>query len=92
MAEPAAFLGLDRSTISRLIDRAERRDLFRRNNTREDGRAVQVSLTPAAEQVAAQLIGEISAALGPMIGRLRPSDGRRLTGLLESLLGAPSEE
>ena len=88
MAELATFLGLDRSTVSGLIDRAERRGLVRRTNTPEDGRSVRVSLTRSAEVLASDMVGEISATLAPFITRLTPTDRRRLTVLLELLLGS----
>src|ERR1700761_9845296 len=46
MAELAGFLGLERSSVSGLIDRAARRGLVQRTASRSEGRAGQVSLTP----------------------------------------------
>src|SRR3954452_9468264 len=45
MAELASHLGLDRSSVSGLIDRAGGRGLVRREPSGDDGRAVRVSLT-----------------------------------------------
>jgi DNA-binding MarR family transcriptional regulator len=87
MAELAAFLGLDRSTVSGLIDRAERRGLARRTGSPDDGRSVRVSLTPAANRLAVDLVAEIGRSLAPMIDRLAQNDRRRLTALLARLLG-----
>src|SRR3954462_12191316 len=47
LTQLAAYLGLDKSTMSGLIDRAERRDLVARDRNPHDGRAVDVFLTPA---------------------------------------------
>src|SRR4051812_33322980 len=55
MAELAAFLGLDRSSVSGLIDRAAKRGLVRRDTSSDDGRAVRVSLTAEGHRLAARL-------------------------------------
>src|SRR5579862_6948617 len=52
MAELAAYLGLDRSSVSGLIDRAARRGLVQRGTSSDDGRSVRVSLTPAGKRLA----------------------------------------
>src|SRR4051812_2762684 len=47
MSDLAAFLGLDKSTLSGLIARAERRGLLTRGTSPEDKRAVVVLITDA---------------------------------------------
>lgn len=46
VTELAAYLGLDKSTLSGLIDRAQRRGLVARGKNPQDGRVVEVYLTP----------------------------------------------
>ncbi len=54
MNELAKLLELDKSSVTGLVDRAERRGLVRRVPSKTDGRAVQVTLTDAGRaQVAA---------------------------------------
>ena len=60
MADLADFLGLERSSVSGLIDRAVRRGLVQRTASRSDGRAVQVSLTPDGHRLAGQVTGEVA--------------------------------
>ncbi len=43
MAELAGFLGLERSTLSGLVDRAEARGLLERGRSAEDGRPSRCS-------------------------------------------------
>src|ERR1700761_5632323 len=69
MAELAGFLGLERSSVSGLIDRA-----------------VQVSLTPAGHQLAAQVRGEVAGLIAPMTSALTPAEQKRLTQLLGKIL------
>jgi DNA-binding MarR family transcriptional regulator len=87
MAELAGYLGLDRSSVSGLIDRAARRGLVRRTTSTEDGRAIHVSLTPAGQGLAAQLTAEIGELIAPMMSGLTSADQRRLNALLTTLLG-----
>ena len=87
MAQLAAHLGLERSSVSGLIDRAVRRGLVRRDASTEDGRAIRVSFTPAGHQLAGVLTEEIGRLIAPMTGRLSPADQKRLGQLLGKILG-----
>src|SRR5271169_7255975 len=51
MAEIASYLGLERSTVSGLIDRAAQRGLVRKSTDPADGRSVRVSLTAQARRL-----------------------------------------
>jgi DNA-binding MarR family transcriptional regulator len=86
MAELAAFLGLDRSSVSGLINRAVARGLVQRVSSDDDGRAVRVSLTPEGRQLAEIGTDEAGALIAPMLGRLNSIDRKRLTALLDRLL------
>jgi DNA-binding MarR family transcriptional regulator len=86
MAELATYLGLERSSVSGLIDRAVGRGLVRRNISSEDGRAVRVSLTSEGGRLARLLTEEVGGLIAPMTGRLSPADQKRLITLLNKLL------
>jgi DNA-binding MarR family transcriptional regulator len=86
MNELATHLGLDRSSVSGLIDRAARRGLVRRATSSDDGRAVRVRLTPDGRCLARALTDEIGGLIGPMIRSLTPADQKRLSILLNRLL------
>jgi DNA-binding MarR family transcriptional regulator len=86
MADLAAFLGLERSSVSGLIDRAARRGLVRRTASSEDGRSVQVSLTPDGHRLTAQAAGEVARLVAPMTGVLTPPEQKRLAQLLGKML------
>ncbi|MEV6631730.1 MarR family winged helix-turn-helix transcriptional regulator [Actinoplanes sp. NPDC051470] len=58
MLELGAYLGLDKSSITGLVSRAERRGLVRRSASPHDGRVVLVSLTPAGRELTAA--GEVA--------------------------------
>ncbi|HEY3751042.1 MAG TPA: MarR family transcriptional regulator [Pseudonocardiaceae bacterium] len=86
MAELADHLGLDRSSVSGLIDRAARRGLVRRDSSSDDGRAVRVSLTEDGHRLAAVMTDEIGSLIAPMTSRLSTADQNRLGTLLTRLL------
>jgi DNA-binding MarR family transcriptional regulator len=85
MAELAGYLGLDKSSVSGLIDRAEARGLVRRFTNSDDGRVVRVRLTPQGKRLAGLGATEISDLLAPMMGALDPKDRSRLGVLLDKL-------
>jgi DNA-binding MarR family transcriptional regulator len=86
MTELATFLGLDKSTMSGLIDRAERRGLLARGRNPEDRRVVDVFITPAGFELTERLYGEIRRALAPATGRLDSAQRAQLVQLLEPVL------
>ena len=86
MSTLADHLGLERSTLSGLVDRAERRNLLQRAPNRTDGRAVDVLLTAEGARLARRLGAEVQRSLAPMTGSLTPAEQRRLRTLLERLL------
>src|ERR1700748_339373 len=56
MAELATYLGLERSTVSGLTDRAVQRGLVQKDADPADGRAVRISLTPEARRLVGPII------------------------------------
>ena len=86
MSTLADHLGLERSTLSGLVDRAERRNLLQRAPNRTDGRAVDVLLTTEGARLARRLGAEVQRSLAPMTASLTPAEQRRLRTLLERLL------
>jgi DNA-binding MarR family transcriptional regulator len=86
VSELAGFLGLDKSTVSGLVDRAEKRGLVQRAANPADGRAVDVFLSPAGAELAERGRAEVARSLSPMTGTLTAAESRRLTVLLEQIL------
>jgi DNA-binding MarR family transcriptional regulator len=86
MSELADYLGLDKSTISGLVDRAEKRGLLQRAPNPADGRATDVFLTAEGLQLADLGEGKIARSLSPMTGTLTRAETLRLTALLEHVL------
>ncbi len=87
MSALAAYLGLDRSTMSGLVERAEKRGLLARAPDPSDGRAVEVFLTRSGAELADTLYARIEQSLSPATGRLDRAEGRRLAALLRRMVG-----
>jgi MarR family transcriptional regulator, organic hydroperoxide resistance regulator len=87
MSALADFLGLDRSTMSGLVERAEKRGLVARAPDPSDGRAVEVFLTSEGAELADAQYTRFEQLLIPATGRL-DADQRRLLGtLLRQVVG-----
>lgn len=83
----AEYLGLDKSSMTGLVQRAEKRGLLQRAANRTDGRAVDVLLTPAGEELTDRLRRHVAESLAPMIGTLSQPDQHRLETLLVRMIG-----
>lgn len=86
VADLAAHLGLERSSVSGLVDRAVQRGLVKREASADDARAVRLSLTEAGRRLEAVLAPQISALLAPMTAKLSAVEGARAAALLRKML------
>jgi DNA-binding MarR family transcriptional regulator len=86
MSELADYLGLDKSTISGLVDRAEKRGLLQRIPNPIDGRGVDVVLSTEGMELAERGASQIARSLSPMTSTLTRAEAHRLTTLLERML------
>jgi len=86
MTALADYLGLEKSTMSGLVDRAEKRGLLERAPNADDGRAIDVLLTREGVAFADRLYAQVRRALAPMTGELGPTAQRRLQALLARML------
>ncbi|MET0791013.1 MAG: MarR family transcriptional regulator [Polyangiaceae bacterium] len=87
MVELAGYLGLEKSTMTGLVDRAEKRGLMARAPNAEDGRAIDVFLTKEGLQLATRMEAQWQEAMAPLIVRLNAAEQKGLQGLLERMLG-----
>ena len=90
MTALADYLGLDKSTMTGLVGRAEQRGLLVRAPNADDKRAVDVLLTDGGVQLADQLYRDIERALEPMLDELPVADQRRLRATLVRMLSPRS--
>jgi MarR family transcriptional regulator, lower aerobic nicotinate degradation pathway regulator len=88
MNELARLLGLDKSSVSGLVDRAERRGLVARIPSAEDRRAVLVGLTDQGRSLVSRAAARFGADLTAMLDPLPRSDRDALSALVSRLLVA----
>ena len=86
MTALAAYLGLEKSTMTGLVNRAEKRGLLTRAPNADDGRAVDVFLTQAGVALAERIYPEVVRALAPMTNNLTGPEQHHLRELLNRLL------
>jgi DNA-binding MarR family transcriptional regulator len=88
MQELAKLLSLEKSSVTGLVARAERRGLVRRIASQTDGRSVRVTLTDDGRSLVAQVAGRFGADVEKLLDRLRPADRDTLSRLVSRLLVA----
>jgi DNA-binding MarR family transcriptional regulator len=82
MGELAGYLGLDRSTISGLVDRAAGRGLVERVTNPDDRRSQRVRLTRAGRRLAERGTAEALPEIAALTAHLTAAERRSLVDLL----------
>jgi DNA-binding MarR family transcriptional regulator len=90
MADLATFTGLERSTVSGLIDRAAQRGLVTKTADPHDGRSVRVTLTDSARRLAPVITAAVGDRITSLTDQLNAAEQNRLTALLTKALGHSS--
>jgi MarR family transcriptional regulator, lower aerobic nicotinate degradation pathway regulator len=88
MNELARLLGLDKSSVTGLIDRAQKRGLVERAPSPTDRRATLVTLTEAGRELVTKASAEFTADVTAVLERLPAADRATLAGLISRLLVA----
>ena len=88
MQELARLLDLDKSSVTGLVDRAERRGLVARTPSPADGRATLVRLTDAGRALVSGAAELFAADVTALLGQLAPQDRATLSQLVSRLLVA----
>ena len=86
MAELGAHLGLDKSSTSGLVTRAQQRGLVQRHASPDDGRSVLVSLTEEGLRLADWGAVQVEERLGELTGRLSEHERRALSAVVTALV------
>src|SRR5689334_8342153 len=82
----ARYLNLDKSSVTGLIDRAERRGLVQRMPSPEDGRVFRVVATPLGRQITAEVAAEVESAILELVVGLNDTDRQQLIDLVSHIL------
>ncbi|WP_405583035.1 MarR family winged helix-turn-helix transcriptional regulator [Streptomyces sp. NBC_01190] len=86
MQELARHLGLDKSSMTGLVDRAERRGLVRRTPSPHDGRAVLVALTDQGHDLARTIEADGNPRIHALAAHLTPGQRSQLSLLATALV------
>jgi DNA-binding MarR family transcriptional regulator len=79
IVELADVLNLDKSSVSGLVDRAQRRGLVERASSNSgDGRAIRVVLTEPGRRMASQFAQRIADELAQLVEDFSPAQRQRL--------------
>jgi MarR family transcriptional regulator, lower aerobic nicotinate degradation pathway regulator len=92
MHELAKLLDLDKSSVTGLIDRAERRGLVRRIPSTTDRRTVRISLTDEARSMVSTVSRQFEHELSLTLDCLRPSERETLSRIVSRLLVARASD
>jgi DNA-binding MarR family transcriptional regulator len=87
MTALAEHLGLDRSSVTGLIDRAERRGLVARTASTRDARVTTVSVTPQGLRLGRQLAAMVADEIETLVRDVPTSDRACLVRMAKSVLG-----
>jgi DNA-binding MarR family transcriptional regulator len=90
MAELGGWLHLEKSSMTGLVDRAERRGLVARVPDAHDRRACQVALTTEGTELATCFYDAVSRSLAALADELGPADRRRLAVSVNHILARHS--
>jgi len=88
MNQLGKLLGLDKSSITGLVDRAERRGLVTRIPSSEDRRVVLVGLTDHGRSLVSRAATGFSADVSAVLDLVPPADRDTLSGIVSRLLVA----
>jgi DNA-binding MarR family transcriptional regulator len=91
MYDLGQHLRLDKSSITGLVDRAERRGLVARIPNPDDRRSWHVSITPAGRRLADTVATEYATTVRDLTARLTASERRTLTHLAAEIV-APAPD
>src|SRR6187402_2917157 len=86
MLELAAFLNLDKSSITGLVTRAEGRGFVQRTPSPDDRRAVHVSLTAKGKELALVFVKQLERELAALVVDLGDADRKRLSALASQVV------
>jgi DNA-binding MarR family transcriptional regulator len=86
MSELTGMLRLERSGLSGLVDRIERRGLVRRDTPAHDRRAVTLSPTPQGKKIVEAFYAEVSDRLLEAVAHLPAADRRQFERIATSIV------
>ncbi len=87
MTAIAEHLGLDRSSVTGLVGRAEQRGLVKRTASTLDARVTIVSATARGRSVGRQLAAMVTTEIDALVGQVPKAERDSIVRLADSVLG-----
>jgi DNA-binding MarR family transcriptional regulator len=84
-------LHLEKSSLTGLVDRVERRGLVTRTRYTHDRRACEIALTEPGARLAVAAHDEVSARLEKLAGEVPPAHRELVVSVITQVLNAPPE-
>lgn len=91
MNQLGRHLGLDKSSITGLVDRAQRRGLVTRTVSAVDRRSFQVSITDTGRQLVAQIAAQFAEQIERCAEPLPEADRKRLSRMATRIVTADAQ-
>jgi MarR family transcriptional regulator, lower aerobic nicotinate degradation pathway regulator len=89
--ELAGFLQLDKSSVTGLVDRAERRGLVRRVRSSQDRRSIQVVITPTGARLVAAASEAFEDEIAELVAGLSAAQRRALSATATAIVAKDAE-
>jgi DNA-binding MarR family transcriptional regulator len=86
MAELSGLLGLERSSLTGLVDRAEQRGLVVRESDPHDRRAVKIALTPAGADAVHRFHDQLTSRLELLLEGLSATERERFARTMSRIV------
>jgi MarR family transcriptional regulator, lower aerobic nicotinate degradation pathway regulator len=91
MNQLGRLLDLDKSSVSGLVDRAERRGLVQRVSSDSDRRVFRVSITPAGRTLVDLVAAQFADQVSVLTGHLSRAEQRTLSTVASRIVVASAE-
>jgi DNA-binding MarR family transcriptional regulator len=92
MNQLGRHLGLDKSSITGLVDRAQRRGLVTRTVSSVDRRSFQVAITDAGRQLVVQVADRFAERIERCVEPLAVADRKRLSRMATRIVTADADD
>jgi DNA-binding MarR family transcriptional regulator len=86
MTELTGLLHVERSSLTGLVDRVERRGLVKRVQNPSDRRAFRIALTPTGTRLAMACYHDVTAKVTALTNDVAPPNAKRLAAIVSGIL------
>jgi DNA-binding MarR family transcriptional regulator len=88
MTELSRIMSIERSSLTSMVDRLERRELVERQSDPADRRACRIALTPDGNKLADQVHGAYTDRIGELTGTLSATQRKAVVAAVAAVTGS----